>query len=134
MNETVDSLSVETVEEIPDRPTLSRLKKSRSQRLVETVIDSPTRKIRISAPNEAELVKTYKSLLQWLDRHKELKVSVRKDADCLYLWQDLEARKADLLARLAQDKVNEMHVHPSVAEELKRRQAAQEEAAAVAGD
>ena len=54
--------------------------------LVMAAQSSGTGKISVRSDDAAELIKLYKSMVQWKARNKDPFVRIRKDRDTLYVW------------------------------------------------
>lgn len=56
--------------------------------IIEKTREASSRTVRVAADSDRELVTTYKALMQYRTRHPELKIGIRKRADCIHVWLD----------------------------------------------
>ena len=80
------ALSIEAVERTAD--VTRSAKASACTVIIEEIRKTPTRTVRVTAESDKELTATYKALMQYRVRHRDLKLGIRKRQECIHLWLD----------------------------------------------
>ena len=74
------------VDEIPTRGGVRGVRDSKCLEIVRMVQATAKKKIALTSDSADDLNKFYKSLIQWISRHLDERVNVRKAKETLYVW------------------------------------------------
>jgi len=85
-----NELQIKPVSELPKASGRRGPRESKCLQIVEEAQNASTGIVSVEIPDakEAELMKLYKSMIQWRKRHPDKKVGLRKDGPVLYVWVD----------------------------------------------
>ena len=79
------------ISELPEHIDERAGRPSRSWAIIRALKSSDSQKLAISSDDEHEIGVLYRTLVQWIGRHPDDRVAIRKDGSTLYVW----VREAD---------------------------------------
>jgi hypothetical protein len=86
METTTLAFTIQEIDEIPARRGARGARDSKCLEIVRMTAATSKKRVAVTSDSEDEFAKFYKSLIQWVRRHLDERVNVRKDGRTLYLW------------------------------------------------
>ena len=80
------AFSIQEVTEIPARRGARGARDSKCQQIVLMAAATSKKQVALTSDSKDELLKIYKSMIQWINRHRDQRVNLRKDRETLYIW------------------------------------------------
>ena len=85
------TIKIEPIDAIPQKTPAQRMRMTETSKIVETMRQSVTQKVEVTADSPRELLRACKSLTQFRRRHPDWDFKMMKAGDTLYLWMPDES-------------------------------------------